>query len=209
MTIFYYKNICVYRHLWIHLHQPNKLQRKYSAFVWITNNVKLKKLTTMEETNIKCFIDGLKPTDEMNEKELRNFSDAARSEIKRLIDMQHRAAEEYNALKSQLAQANEKLATVTAERDNCTNEICDLCETIRRNEENIENLQKQLDIANKNVESEKRLRIQEFRKCEILKVALNLLKEKYSIGKGDFYSALLSGVNGELDIDTLLYQLSK
>lgn len=49
----------------------------------------------------------------------------------------------------------------------------------------------------------------EYRKVSILKGALKLLKEKYSITDGDYYAALVSGGNGELDIDTLLYQLSK
>lgn len=49
----------------------------------------------------------------------------------------------------------------------------------------------------------------EYRKVTILKGALKLLKEKYSITDGDYYAALVSGGNGELDIDTLLYQLSK
>lgn len=49
----------------------------------------------------------------------------------------------------------------------------------------------------------------EYRKVMILKGALKLLKEKYGITDGDYYAALVSGGNGELDIDTLLYQLSK
>lgn len=49
----------------------------------------------------------------------------------------------------------------------------------------------------------------EYRKVTILKGALKLLKEKYDITDGDYYAALVSGGNGELDIDTLLYQLSK
>lgn len=49
----------------------------------------------------------------------------------------------------------------------------------------------------------------QYRKVEILKGALKLLKEKYNIADGDYYAALISGGNGELDIDTLLYQLSK
>ena len=48
-----------------------------------------------------------------------------------------------------------------------------------------------------------------YRKVEILKGALMLLKEKYSITDGDYYAALITGGNGELDIDTILYQLSK
>jgi len=48
-----------------------------------------------------------------------------------------------------------------------------------------------------------------YRKVEILKGALKLLKEKYSITDGDYYAALITGGNGELDIDTILYQLSK
>ena len=49
----------------------------------------------------------------------------------------------------------------------------------------------------------------EYRKVDILKGALMLLKEKYSIPDGDYYAALISGGNGELDIDAILYQLSK
>ena len=49
----------------------------------------------------------------------------------------------------------------------------------------------------------------EYRKVEILKGALKLIKEKYSVADGDYYAALLSGGNGELDLDSILYQLSR
>lgn len=48
-----------------------------------------------------------------------------------------------------------------------------------------------------------------YRRVEILKGALMSLKEKYSITDGDYYTALITGGNGELDIDAILYQLSK
>lgn len=48
-----------------------------------------------------------------------------------------------------------------------------------------------------------------YRRVDILKGALMSLKEKYSITDGDYYAALITGGNGELDIDTILYQLSK
>lgn len=152
------------------------------------------------ETNIKCFIDGIKPTNEMNEDELRKFSDAARYEIKRLIDMQHRAAEEYNALKSQLKAANEKLATVTAEKDNATDEVCENCEKIRE-------LEKLLADANAKADSSGKYHLQFYRQCEILKKTLNALIEKYEISKGDYLTALTEG--NSIDIDGLLMFLSK
>lgn len=152
------------------------------------------------ETNIKCFIDGIKPTNEMNEDELRKFSDAARSEIKRLIDQQHRAAEEYNALKSQLKAANEKLATVTAEKDNTTDEICE-------NNEKIRDLEKLLADANAKADSSGKYHLQYYRQCEILKKTLNAIIDKYEISKGDYLAALTEG--NDIDIDGLLTFLSK
>lgn len=49
----------------------------------------------------------------------------------------------------------------------------------------------------------------EYRKVVILKGAIKLLKKTYNIADGDYYAALISGGNGDLDIDTILYQLSK
>lgn len=151
-------------------------------------------------TNIKCFIDGIKPTNEMNEDELRKFSDAARSEIKRLIDMQHRAAEEYNALKAQLKAANEKIAAINAERDNATDEICE-------NNEKIRELEKLLADANAKADSSSKCHLQYYRQCEILKKTLNALTDKYEISKGDYLTALTEG--NSIDIDGLLMFLSK
>lgn len=152
------------------------------------------------ETNIKCFIDGIKPTNEMNEDELRKFSDAARYEIKRLIDMQHRAAEEYNALKAQLAEANDKLAAINAERDNATDEICE-------NNEKIRELEQLLADANAKADSSGKYHLQYYRQCEILKKTLNALIDKYEISKGDYLTALTEG--NDIDIDGLLTFLSK
>lgn len=60
----------------------------------------------------------------------------------------------------------------------------------------------------KKVDSMREINSRTYRKVEILKGALKLLKEKYSITDGDYYAALITGV-GELDIDAILYQLSK
>jgi len=49
----------------------------------------------------------------------------------------------------------------------------------------------------------------EYRKATILKGALKMIKEKYDITDVDCCAAMVSVGNGELDIDTLLYQLSK
>ena len=49
----------------------------------------------------------------------------------------------------------------------------------------------------------------EYRKVEILKGALKMLKDKYSVTDSDYYGALLCGGDGEIDIDDILYQLSK
>ena len=73
----------------------------------------------------------------------------------------------------------------------------------------IKRLNEQLDKANADKEAERDMRLREYRKVDILKGTLNLLKEKYSITDADYYAALLSGGNGELDIDTILYQLAK
>ena len=94
------------------------------------------------ETNIKCFIDGIKPTEKMNEDELRKFSDAARKEIKRLIDQQNHTAQERDALKAQLADANDRLALVSEERDKSTDEVCDNYEKIRELEKQVEEKKK-------------------------------------------------------------------
>ena len=61
----------------------------------------------------------------------------------------------------------------------------------------------------KKVDDLREINSRTYRKVEILKGALMLLKEKYSITDGDYYAALITGGNGELDIDTILYQLSK
>lgn len=98
------------------------------------------------ETNIKCFIDGIKPTEKMNEDELRKFSDAARKEIKRLIDQHNYTAQERDALKAQLADANDRLALVTEERDNSTDEVCDNCEKIRELEKQVKELKESKDF---------------------------------------------------------------
>lgn len=60
------------------------------------------------ETNTKCFIDGIKPTIEMNEDELRQFSDGARKEIKRLIGMVQTVSSERDELAAKLDEAKEK-----------------------------------------------------------------------------------------------------
>ena len=60
----------------------------------------------------------------------------------------------------------------------------------------------------KDLDSKRSEILREYRKVEILKGALKVIREKYSVTDGDFYAAILSG-NGELDIDTILYQLSK
>ena len=61
----------------------------------------------------------------------------------------------------------------------------------------------------KKVDSLQEINSRTYRKVEILKGALKLLKEKYSITDGDYYAAMITGGNGELDIDAILYQLSK
>lgn len=61
----------------------------------------------------------------------------------------------------------------------------------------------------KDLDSKRSEILREYRKVEILKGALKVIREKYSVTDGDFYAAMLSGGNGELDIDTILYQLSK
>lgn len=61
----------------------------------------------------------------------------------------------------------------------------------------------------KDLDSKRSEMLREYRKVEILKGALKVIREKYSVTDGDFYAAILSGGNGELDIDTILYQLSK
>lgn len=70
-------------------------------------------------------------------------------------------------------------------------------------------LKTQNEELKKKVEYQRDTNCKEYRKVEILKGALKILKEKYSISDGDFYAAMLSGGNGELDIDSILYQLSK
>lgn len=61
----------------------------------------------------------------------------------------------------------------------------------------------------KKVDDLREINSRTYRKVEILKGALISLKEKYSIADGDYYAALITGGNGELDIDAILYQLSK
>ena len=40
-------------------------------------------------------------------------------------------------------------------------------------------------------------------------VLMKMLKDKYSVSDSDYYGALLCGGDGEIDIDNILYQLSK
>ncbi|MBR4829269.1 MAG: hypothetical protein IKZ92_05660 [Muribaculaceae bacterium] len=61
----------------------------------------------------------------------------------------------------------------------------------------------------KQIEYQRDSNCKEYRKVEILKGALKILKEKYSISDGDYFAALVADSNGKLDIDNLLYQLSK
>lgn len=70
-------------------------------------------------------------------------------------------------------------------------------------------LKTQNEDLKKKVEYQRDTNCKEYRKVEILKGALKILKEKYSISDGDYYAALLTGNNGELDIDSILYQLSR
>lgn len=81
--------------------------------------------------------------------------------------------------------------------------------TSQENMNELDILKTENEELKKKVEYQRDTNCKEYRKVEILKGALKILKEKYSISDGDYYSALLSGGNGELDIDTILYQLSK
>ena len=94
------------------------------------------------ETNIKRFIDGIKPTSEMNEKELRTFSEAARNEIKRLIDQEQYTASERDELAAQLAEAKDKIETVTDEN-------CELNERLRKLEEKLKKSQEDAEYWQK------------------------------------------------------------
>lgn len=127
----------------------------------------------------KSCIDGLKPTEEMSNTELYNFAVEARMEIEQL---------------------REKLATVKAEKDNTTDEVCD-------NNEKIRELEKLLADANAKADSSGKYHLQFYRQCEILKKTLNALIEKYEISKGDYLTALTEG--NSIDIDGLLMFLSK
>ena len=70
-------------------------------------------------------------------------------------------------------------------------------------------LKTQNEELKKQIEYQRDSNCKEYRKVEILKGALKILKEKYSISDGDYFAALVADSNGKLDIDNLLYQLSK
>ena len=61
----------------------------------------------------------------------------------------------------------------------------------------------------KDLDSKRSEMLREYRKVEILKRALACIKGKFTISDADFYAAILEGYNGDLDIDSILYQLSK
>ena len=69
--------------------------------------------------------------------------------------------------------------------------------------------QNRIEELEKQIEYQRDSNCKEYRKVEILKGALKILKEKYSISDGDYFAALVADSNGKLDIDNLLYQLSK
>jgi hypothetical protein len=75
--------------------------------------------------------------------------------------------------------------------------------------EYFDTLKEENESLAKKVDDLREINSRTYRKVEILKCALISLKEKYSITDGDYYAALITGGNGELDIDTILYQLSK
>lgn len=73
----------------------------------------------------------------------------------------------------------------------------------------VDALKAEIKKLNETIDYQRTSNNREYRKVDILKGALMLLKEKYSITDGDYYAALISGGNGEHDIDAILYQLSK
>lgn len=78
-----------------------------------------------------------------------------------------------------------------------------------KNMSDVDALKAEIKKLNETIDYQRTSNNREYRKVEILKGALMLLKEKYSITDGDYYAALITGGNGELDIDAILYQLSK
>ena len=78
-----------------------------------------------------------------------------------------------------------------------------------KNMSEVDALKAEIKKLNETIDCLRTSNNREYRKVDILKGVLKMLKEKYSITDGDFCAALVSGNNGELDIDTILYQLSK
>lgn len=79
-------------------------------------------------------------------------------------------------------------------------------DTLKAENEQLKADNKELSKGNQNLRDSL---CREYRKVEVLKAALEHLRKELSITDATFYAALLRGTSEEIDIDTILYQLSK
>lgn len=78
-----------------------------------------------------------------------------------------------------------------------------------KNMSEVDALKAEIKKLNETIDYLRTSNSREYRKVDILKGALKMLKDKYSVSDSDYYGALICGGDGELDIDDILYQLSK
>lgn len=78
-----------------------------------------------------------------------------------------------------------------------------------KNMSDVDALKAEIKKLNETIDYQRTSNSREYRKVDILKGALKILKDKYSVSDGDYYGALLCGGDGEINIDDILYQLSK
>ena len=78
-----------------------------------------------------------------------------------------------------------------------------------KNMSEVDALKAEIKKLNETIDYLRTSNSREYRKVDILKGALKMLKDKYSVTDSDYYGALLCGGDGEIDIDKILYQLSK
>jgi rubrerythrin len=78
-----------------------------------------------------------------------------------------------------------------------------------KNMSDVDALKAEIKKLNETIDYLRTSNNREYRKVDILKGALKMLKDKYSVSDMDYYCALICGGAVEIDIDNILYQLSK
>ena len=103
---------------------------------------------------------------------------------------------------------NEEKTDIIPENENRDTNV-DYAMELNVAEERIKELEKELADANAKADQSSKSNLMYYRQVQVLKAALELLRTELNITDATFYSALLVGSREEIDIDSLLYQLSK